>query len=174
MSGSLRVAVIARSVRPLHGHGGLERSVYDLVRHLTRHNVKVTLFTAPPSARTVSPDPFDSPNVAIEYVPYLTFPFANRPGTTILDRSSAYPLFGWRAGRRALALARRGSLDIVHAFGASGLGYALGRHKDDPPLVVNPQGLEEFGASLSTGAAGLPPLKRVGYAPLRAAVRAGV
>lgn len=165
---ALRVAVLARSVRPLHGHGGLEQSVYDLVRHLAKHHVQVTLITPPPSARTVSPDPFESPNVAIEYVPYVTFPFANRAGTTILDRSSAYPLFGWRAGRKALALARKGSIDIVHAFGASGLGYALGRGKDDPPLVVNPQGLEEFGAS----SAGLPPLKKLGYAPLRAAVRA--
>ena len=169
---ALRVAVLARSVNPLHGHGGLERSVYDLVRHLARHNVKVTLITPPPTARTVPPDPFETPNVAIDYVPYRTFPFANRPGTTILDRSSAYPLFGWRAGRRALALARRGAVDIVHAFGASGLGYALGLREDDPPLIVNPQGLEEFGASLSRGAAGLPPTKRLGYAPLRSAVRA--
>ena len=30
----LRVAVVARAVYPLHGLGGLERSVYDLVRHL--------------------------------------------------------------------------------------------------------------------------------------------
>jgi glycosyltransferase involved in cell wall biosynthesis len=142
--------------------------VYDLMRHLARHNVQVTLITPPPSARTVSPDPFESQNVAIEYVPYLTFPFANRPGTTILDRSSAYPLFGWRAGQRALALARKRSIDIVHAFGASGLGYALRHGKDDPPLVMNPQGLEEFGGS----SAGLPALKHVGYAPLRAAVRA--
>jgi glycosyltransferase involved in cell wall biosynthesis len=164
MSGPLRVAVIARSVRPLHGQGGLEQSVYDLVRHLARHDVKVTLMTPPPSAKSVSPDPFGSPNVAIEYVPYLTFPFANRPGTTILDRSSAYPLFGWRAGRKALALARKGSIDIVHAFGASGLGYALGHSQDDPPLVVNPQGLEEFEA--------LSPIKQLGYAPLQAAVRA--
>ena len=29
-----RVAITARSVFPLHGHGGLERSVYDLARHL--------------------------------------------------------------------------------------------------------------------------------------------
>jgi glycosyltransferase involved in cell wall biosynthesis len=101
-------------------------------------------------------------------VPYLTFPLANRRGTTILDRSTAYPLFGWRAGRAALALARAGAVDVVHAFGASGLGYALGRRRGDPPLVLNPQGLEEFGASAET----LPWAKRIGYAPLRAAVRA--
>lgn len=170
MTSPLRVAVIARSVRPLHGQGGLEQSVYDLVRHLAARNVQVTLITPPPHASNAATlrDPFGSSQVAIVPVPYLTFPFANRPGTTILDRSTAYPLFGWRAGRRALALARAGSIDIVHAFGASGLGYALGRSESDPPLVVNPQGLEEFGAS----GAGLPPLKRWGYAPLRAAVRA--
>jgi glycogen(starch) synthase len=165
---ALRVAVIARSVRPLHGQGGLEQSVYDLVRHLARRNVQVTLIAPPPTARTVPPDPFGSPNVRHEPVPYVTFPFANRAGTTIIDRSSAYPLFGWRAGRKALALARAGAIDIVHAFGASGLGYAIGHRNTDPPLVVNPQGLEEFGAS----ATGLPPLKHLGYAPLRAAVRA--
>jgi glycosyltransferase involved in cell wall biosynthesis len=106
--------------------------------------------------------------VTIRHVPYVTFPFANRRGTTVLDRSTAYPLFGWRAGRVALALARSHSIDIVHAFGASGLGYALGRRAGDPPLVMNPQGLEEFGAS----AAAPPGLKRWGYAPLRTAVRA--
>jgi hypothetical protein len=31
---SLRVAVVARSVYPLHRFGGLERHVYDLVRCL--------------------------------------------------------------------------------------------------------------------------------------------
>lgn len=170
MSAPLRVAVIARAVRPLHGHGGLEQSVYDLVRHLADRDVQVTVITPPPSAanRNDITNPFGSSPVSVMHVPYLTFPFANRPGTTILDRSSAYPLFGWRAGRAALALARSGALDIVHAFGASGLGYALGRRDRDPPLVVNPQGLEEFGASAS----GLPLLKRWGYGPLRAAVRA--
>jgi glycogen synthase len=169
MSTPLRVAVIARSVRPLHGDGGLEQSVYDLVRHLAARHVQVTLIAPPPAhkSRTPQSDPFGSSRVSIETVPYRTFPFANRPGTTILDRSTAYPLFGKRAGRRALELARAGEIDIVHAFGASGLGYALGRTAADPPLVLNPQGLEEFGAS-----AVVPPLlKHLAYAPLRAAVR---
>ena len=30
----MKVAVVARSVFPLHGYGGLERHVYDLVRAL--------------------------------------------------------------------------------------------------------------------------------------------
>lgn len=166
----LRVAVIARAVRPLHGDGGLERSVYDLVRHLAARDVEVTLITPPPSAvrRATPADPFASPHIHLRHVPYVTFPLANRRGTTILDRSTAYPFFGWRAGRVALAMARAGQVDIVHAFGASGLGYALGRRTTDPPLVLNPQGLEEFGASADQ----LPTFKRLGYAPLRSAVRA--
>ncbi len=169
----LRVAVIARAVRPLHGDGGLERSVHDLVRHLAARDVDVTLVTPPPTSvrrqclQGVG-DPFASPRIRVRHVPYVTFPLTNRRGTTVLDRSSAYPLFGWRAGRAVLAMARAGEIDIVHAFGASALGYALGRRAGDPPLVLNPQGLEEFGASGDAP----PGLKRWGYAPLRAAVRA--
>ncbi|MSO48853.1 MAG: glycosyltransferase family 1 protein [Acidobacteria bacterium] len=166
----MRVVVIARAVRPLHGEGGLERSVHDLVRHLAARQVDVTLITPSPTSvrRSGTDDPFASPHITLRHVPYSTFPLANRRGTTILDRSTAYPLFGWRAGRVALELARTEAVDIVHAFGASGLGYAMGRRAGDPPLVVNPQGMEEFGAS----SAAPPGLKRWGYAPLRAAVRA--
>lgn len=169
MTRPLRVAVIARAVKPLHGRGGLEQSVYDLVRHLAAKKVQVTLITPPPDVtfRANPGGPFGPVHVELQHVTYPTFPFANRSGTTILDRSSAYVLFGRRAGRKALDLARTGAIDIVHAFGASGLGYAIGHGPDDPPLVVNPQGLEEFGASAKE----FPRLKRWGYAPLRAAVR---
>jgi glycosyltransferase involved in cell wall biosynthesis len=166
MDAPLRVAVLARAVRPLHGEGGLERSVHDLVRHLALRGVHVTLITPPASIqRQQASDPFALPGVRIRHVSYLTFPFANRRGTTVLDRSTAYLLFGWRAGRLALDLASRGDIDIVHAFGASALGYALSSRP--VPLVLNPQGLEEFGA---TGV--LPFGKRIGYWPLRRAVRA--
>jgi glycosyltransferase involved in cell wall biosynthesis len=101
----------------------------------------------------------------MRHVGYLTFPFANRRGTTVLDRSTAYLLYGLRAGRLARAMASDGEIDLVHSFGASGLGAVFGRL--DAPLVMNPQGLEEFGA---TGRR-LPALKRFGYAPLRWAVR---
>jgi glycogen(starch) synthase len=102
-------------------------------------------------------------------VPYVTFPFANRRGTTILDRSTAYPMFGHRAGRLAARMASAGEIDIVHGFGASVLGYATAPVDADArvPLVLNPQGLEEFGATDPSRA----PLKRLGYWPLRVAVR---
>jgi glycosyltransferase involved in cell wall biosynthesis len=168
MSAPLRVAVLARAVMPLHGVGGLERSVHDLVRHLAAEKVNVTLITPPPGAVRRQPtDPFSSPRIQIRHVTYVSFPFANRRGTTVLDRSTAYPVFGWRAGRHALRLANQGRVDVVHAFGASALGYALAPSRP-VPLIFNPQGLEEFGAT----AAAWPFAKRAGYWPLRQAVRA--
>jgi glycogen(starch) synthase len=103
-------------------------------------------------------------------VPYVTFPGAGGRGTTVADRSTAYPLFGWRAGRVAIKLARRDDVDVVHALGASGLGYALARRRHEPtkPFVFNPQGLEEFGATDPRRAR----LKRAAYKPLQIAVRA--
>jgi glycogen synthase len=162
----LRVAVVSRAVLPLHGVGGLERSVKDLVTHLALRGVDVTLIVPPATVQhQLASDPFASPHIRIRHVPYLTFPGANRRGTTILDRSTAYILYGVRAGRLALRMARSGEIDIIHGFGASVLGAATRRRP--VPLVMNPQGLEEFGATAST----LPFFKGVAYAPLRWAVR---
>jgi len=164
MSGARRVAVVARSVFPLHGVGGLERSVYDLVRHLARAGTDVTLITrtppTPPDAGAIDP------RVTMRFVSYRTFPLAGRRGTTVLDRSTAYPLFGERAGRVAWELVELGAIDLVHGFGASVLGYARRRAKSTAPLVLNPQGLEEFGATDPSRAR----LKRAAYLPLRRAV----
>ncbi len=170
---SLRVAVVARSVYPLHRFGGLERHVYDLVRCLLARDARITLLT-PPAGTNRPQDAaadavFRHPNFTMRPVPYVTFPFANRRGTTILDRSTAYPLFGLRAGRLAARMATAGEIDIVHGLGASVLGYATANLDAGmrAPLVFNPQGLEEFGATDPSRA----PLKRLGYWPLRAAVR---
>ena len=103
----------------------------------------------------------------MQFVPYRTFPFAGRRGTTVLDRSTAYPLFGERAGRAAWELVQQGAIDLVHGFGASVLGYARRRAQSQAPLVLNPQGLEEFGATDPTRAR----LKLAAYLPLRLAVR---
>ena len=166
MSRRLGVAITARSVFPIHGVGGLERSVFDLARHLVREGHAVTLITRPPGT---PPDPAAvHPDVTLVFVPYRTFPLAGRRGTTVIDRSTAYPRFGIRAGSVAAALAQRGDVDIVHGFGASVLGYARARARLRVPLVLNPQGLEEFGATDPSRAR----LKRIGYLPLRRAVRA--
>lgn len=183
----LRVAVIARAVHPLHGVGGLERHVFDLVRHLVARDVRVTLLTQPATAgelrdrfaraagsdlQAIAAEAFGVPAEWFQLVtiPYVTFPGAGRRGTTIVDRSTAYPLFGWRAGRAALALAKNNDVDIVHALGASGLGYALARRRGEGPVpfVFNPQGLEEFGATDPSRAR----MKRFAYRPLQAAVKA--
>lgn len=166
MTRPLRVAVVARSVYPFHGLGGLERSVYDLVRYLAGAGVDVTLITRTPAAPPRADD--IDPRIALRVIPYRTFPFAGRRGTTVLDRSTAYPLFGERAGRAALQLAQAGAIDVVHGFGASVLGFARKRAAVNVPLVFNPQGLEEFGATDPARAT----LKRAGYLPLRRAVRA--
>jgi glycosyltransferase involved in cell wall biosynthesis len=160
----LKVAVVARSVFPIHGTGGLERSVYDLARHLSSRGVNVTVITRTPAV-PVPPDVID-PHVSLRFVPYRTFPGAGRRGTTVIDRSTAYPLFGLRAGETAAAMVARGEADIVHGFGASVLGYARRRSALPAPLVLNPQGLEEFGATDPSRAR----LKRLGYLPLRRAV----
>ena len=79
----LRVAVVARSVFPLHGVGGLERSVYDLTRYLRREGVQVTVITRTPS----KPPPVDAiaSGARLCFVPYRTFPLAGRRGTTVLE-----------------------------------------------------------------------------------------
>ena len=173
----MNVVIVARAVFPLHGFGGLERSVCDLARALVERQVSVTLITPPPTATAIG-DPVAAihPAIRAEFVNYHTFPLANRRGTTVLDRSTAYPLWGLRAGRRAAALVRDGRADIVHGFGASVLGYARLRGSDaaarhavpgaTAPLVLNPQGLEEFGATDPSRA----PLKVAAYLPLRRAV----
>ena len=160
----MRVAIVARSVYPIHGTGGLERSVYDLARHLAERDVRVTLITRlPPSGGSHKVD-----GVEFHFVPYRTFPGAGRRGTTVIDRSTAYPLFGMRAGAVAAQMVERDEVDIVHGFGASVLGYARRRQSLSAPLVLNPQGMEEFGATDPSRAG----LKRLAYLPLRRAVLA--
>lgn len=172
MADPLRIAVTTRAIAPWHGRGGLERHVADLISHLAARHVRITLIAPPPkdgraATLDIAPEAL-APHVVT--VPYLTFPGAGRRGTTILDRDTAYPLFGVRAGRAAARLARAGAIDLVYGLGASVLGYAAVRRSAPgmPPLVVNPQGLEEFGATDPAQAG----LKVHAYWPLQRAVRA--
>lgn len=168
----LRVAVVTRAVYPLHGYGGLERHAYDLIRHLLVRDVEVVLITQPPTRAfvTSAAATLEHPGLTLRHVPYRTFPFAGRRGTTIVDRCTAYLLFGRKAGRLAALLAAAGQVDLVYGLGASVLGYAMARKRsrqNTVPLVFNPQGLEEFGATDPRRAR----MKRLAYAPLRSAVR---
>jgi len=179
----LRVAVLSRAVAGLHGHGGLERHVADLVRHLDARGAQVTLITRRPHGAAPAVTAAAAGTARTDWslqlgqrtrvlmVPYLTFPFAGRRGTTVLDRSTAYPLFGLRAGRRAAGLVQAGEIDWVYGLGASALGYAHRRRRGaaSAPFIFNPQGLEEFGGP--DGTYGGSPLKGLGYIPLQAAVR---
>src|SRR5688572_16843735 len=106
--------------------GGLERHTHDLVNHLVARGVRVTLVTQP-ATHSQAGVPFDASSVTIHTVPYVTFPFAGRRGTTVIDRSTAYPVFGWRAGRLAAQLVRKGGIQLVYGLGASALGYAKER-----------------------------------------------
>jgi glycogen synthase len=168
---ALRIALVTRAIYPAHGVGGLERSTYDLARHLLPHGVGLHIVTRPGRAPAAG-DPLASPAVTWHHVPYRTFPFAGRRGTTVLDRSTAYPVFGYLAGRLAAQLVANREVDVVIGNGASALGYAVAR-KSDPaataPFVLNPHGLEEFGGP--DGTFGGHRMKRVAYVLLRAAVR---
>ena len=175
----LHVILLARAVAPWHGVGGLERHVADMTRHLLRRGVRVTLVTPPPSARQGADDEapswldaaLEDGRLTVRHVPYLTFPLAGRRGTTILDRVTAYPLFGRRAGRVAQRLVEEGGVQIVHGHGASALGYAQARARDrfgTVPFVFNPHGLEEFGGTDPSRVR----LKALAYRPLQAAVQA--
>ena len=101
----------ARSFRST-GYGGLERHVYDLVRApgATRRRGHADHAAADGTAGwPIGRRRRIHPRITLTYVPYRTFPFAGRRGTTVLDRSTAYPLFGERAGRVALELVRAGA-----------------------------------------------------------------
>lgn len=173
--GPLRVAVVGRSFYGLHGFGGLERHLYDLAKYHLAEGWRVEIVTRTPEiAGGVDPARWQriagQPGCSVHTVPYRTFPLAGRAGTTILDRSSAYPWFGRRAGALAAALVASGRADLVYGVGASVWGYAAARASGArAPLVFNPQGLEEFGGI--DGTYGGRRLKAIGYAPLRAVVR---
>jgi len=171
----LRVVVLGRSFYALHGFGGLERHLFDLVRYHLDAGWQVTVITRTPADEAgVDPDRWATvarhPRCAVRFVDYRTFPLAGRAGTTILDRGTAYPLFGRRAGQAAAEFVAADRADLVYGVGASVWGYARARRRGArAPLVFNPQGMEEFGGI--DGGYGGQRLKAIGYAPLRAVVR---
>ena len=126
----MTIAVLTRACYPFHGLGGLERHAFDLVRHLIARDIRVTLVTPPDGVRTTdrtdaglrARQVLEDPRCVRRVVPYRTFPFAGRRGTTVVDRSTAYPRFGRRAGALVADLVTRGEIDLVYGLGASAPG----------------------------------------------------
>ena len=167
----LRVAVVARAVdaaarrrrpraigpRPRAASGGARRP-----RHARSRRRPSADASPRPSIR--------SPRRAftLRHVPYLTFPFANRRGTTILDRSTAY--LAVRPARRP-------------AGAATCSRRRRGRHRariwrERARLRASARARPRRSSSIRRGSRNSAPparvsrsAKRVGYAPLRRAVR---
>lgn len=138
----MRVALLSRGAFPLHEVGGMERAVYLLARHLQARGVETVLFTRP-ATRPVEAGAFPGEVVT---VPYGTGPF--RHGS-VLDRTLRYPAFAARLGAAVAEAVRAGRVDLVDAQGLTAWGYARERTRGAglrPPLVMNPQGMEEHKA----------------------------
>jgi glycogen synthase len=151
----VRVAVLSRGAWPLHEPGGLERAVFHLATHLRALGVETLLLTRPACRDGAFPG-------EVRTVPYGSGRIAHG---RVLDRTLRYPRFAARLGGEAADLVRRRRIDVVHAHGLAGLGYARLRRRDPgltAPLLMNPHGMEEHKA---TG------LKRLALLRLRALSR---
>jgi glycogen(starch) synthase len=150
----VKVALLSRAVYPLHSHGGLERHVGSLKRHLERAGCELRVFTTPPH------QPLSEPrDESYVFVRYRTFPWPKGRGFVVLDRNTNYLLWSYRAAGELLNSFRP---DIVQADAGAGFGYAWLRRPGGAPLVLHPHGMEEFKTT---------PAKRTAYLPLRAAIR---
>ena len=133
----MRAALLSRAVFPLHDPGGMERSVYHLAKHLRGRGVETVLFTRPATESGTFPG-------EVVTLRYDRFPAGGHG--RVLDRTLNYPGFALRLGEAVAARVRAGEVDVVHAQGLSGIGYARLRRRDPAlraPLILNPQGMEE-------------------------------
>lgn len=141
----MHIALLTRAVFGLHGYGGMERHVLELSRQLNRAGIRVTLVTMPPLRETE----WHEPGIDLKIVDAPRLPVRGIP-----DRVLNYPRWSQAAARVAAAL----PVDLVHAQGLGGWGYAqlLSRGVANAPLIINPQGMEEFKTSFAKRTAYLP------------------
>jgi len=149
----MKIALLSRAVFGLHGYGGMERHVRELARFLARAGIEITLVTRPPTWPGLRHAPrgseWNEPGVELQFIAAPRLPLRG-----IADRVINYPYWTRVAGTY---LADK-DFDLVHAQGLSGWGYArlLAQGLARTPLVINPQGMEEFKTS---------PAKRLAYLP---------
>jgi glycogen synthase len=155
----MHIALVSRAVFGLHGYGGMERHVQELARFLARAGMEVTLVTMPPTVHkppsAADTSSWDEPGIELIFVTAPRLPLRG-----IANRVVNYPYWTRAAGAY---LASR-NFDVVHAQGLSGWGYSrlLARGVAHAPLLINPQGMEEFKTSTA---------KRLAYFPFHLFVR---
>jgi glycogen synthase len=152
----MKIALISRAVFGLHGYGGMERHVQELARFLARAGVEVTVVTRPPTHKSAaSAGEWNEPGVEL-----VLIPAAHLPLRGIADRVLNYPY--WTRAAGAFIASR--NFDLVHAQGLSGWGYSrlVAKGAAHAPLVINPQGMEEFKTSTA---------KRIAYLPFHLLAR---
>jgi glycosyltransferase involved in cell wall biosynthesis len=154
-----RVTVLTRVVYPLHPPGGMERAVYEQIRHLSAAGLALTVvtqppITAPPGDAQAHPDAEIEPPISRRFARYGDLPLRRN---SIADRLTNYPLFVRRVGRLLRAEPALAG-DLVHAHGLLAAAAPPG-----PPLVYAPHGLEEFSRADWR--------KWLVYGPIRAALR---
>lgn len=151
-SDTLRVAMLARAIFPLHGFGGIERHVFHLVTHLSDRGVFVDLWVqdlpgdverSSYAARRL----LENERIRIHTARYDRTKPLLRPNS-ILGRQINYPLYSLSIARALVGAMQRQRFDIVHSQGLAGLGWAALRHSGRAPqripFIANPHGMEEY------------------------------
>ena len=118
----LHIVVAGRAVAPQHGFGGLERATAHHLRALARRGVQLSVFTQPPDPTQPVPDDFDG-RVTWHTIPYRRRTLPLR-ANSIPDRLLHYPPFSRTLGAAITELCLLERVDVVHAHGLAGLGYA--------------------------------------------------
>ena len=144
------VAVVARAVMPLHGVGGLERPVHDLVRASRAARRRRHAHRAAASGAGATPDERSRPahHAAARALPHVSVRQPPRhDGPRSQHGVSALRLARRPAPRAISCAAARSTSSTASAPACSATRGADARGERPAPLVLNPQGLEEFGAT---------------------------
>ena len=139
----MKIAHIARTVAPLHKPGGLETAVAELSRELAALGHDVHIFARPPDADRRDLLTARTWGDGVIYHPISYPDFGLRWGLKrdgVADRLLNYTR--WTLGLQR-AVASVGGFDGIYAQGVTAAAFG----QPTPPLVFNPQGLEEFKAS---------------------------
>jgi glycogen synthase len=151
---SVRIAMLARVVYPLHGFGGIERHVFHLVTHLAQLGVEVNLFVQPTVHQhrldTDIHRAYQSLIACVHSLTFVRYDYTTPilPPNGILGRQINYPWYTWKLGLAAAKRVRCGDVDLVHSQGLCATGYGAIRTRDPLlrriPFVANPHGMEEY------------------------------